>query len=187
MRRAKFVLAVVMVAVLLIPGAALAGKEEGTKTLEVGEHAYLEMENVDGSFLRVRYTVEVVDGANVNVYFMDEDAFEDYEAGRDFDYFEVYSEKDTDAYEARFVVDKEGKYYLVAETTATAANETSDVEFDIEWESVYEPGFNWLWCISVIIIVIVITAALAFMRTPEAIRESQEKEELPPVRGDEGQ
>ncbi|NIP36917.1 MAG: hypothetical protein GWN18_18270 [Thermoplasmata archaeon] len=165
---------------------ALAGREEGTRTIEVGEHAYLEMENVDGSFLRVRYDVEVVDGASVNVYFMDADAFEDYEAGRDFDFFEVYSEEDTDAYDASFVVDKEGKYYLVAETTATAANETSEIEFNIEWESVYEPGFNWLWCISSIIMVIVITAALAFMKTPDAIRERQEEVELPPVRGDEG-
>jgi hypothetical protein len=164
----------------------LAGKEEGTATLEAGDHAYLEMENEDGSFLRVKYNIEVVDGPNVNVYFMDADAFADYEAGGSFDFFDVYSEEDTDDYRTNFVIDKEGEYFLVAETTSTVANETSEIEFSIEWESVYEPGFNWLWCVAVIVIIVVITGALAFMKTPEAIKQRQEEEELPPVGGDEG-
>lgn len=186
MRFHRLVVVLLMISVLVITSGAMAGNEEGTETLDMDDFISVHIKNPEGAILRVDFEVEVVDGVNVNVYFMDADGLEDYEAARDFDFHEEFSEEDTDDIGGHFVWDKEGDYYMVIDSTANEANVTSEVEYTVEWESAFSPGFNWLWCIVVIVIIVVITAALAFMRTPEAIRERQEEEELPPVGGDEG-
>jgi hypothetical protein len=185
MRSIRLVAVLLLTSLLVITSAAMAGNEGGTETLDMDDFISVHIKNPEGAILRVDFEVEVVDGVNVNVYFMDADGLEDYEAARDFEYHEEFSEEDTDDIGGHFVWDKEGDYYMVIDSSATEANVTSEVEYSVEWESAFSPGFNWLWCIVVIVIIVVITAALAFMRAPDARRERQE-EELPPVKGDEG-
>ncbi|UCC92716.1 MAG: hypothetical protein JSW25_08640 [Thermoplasmata archaeon] len=182
MRRLVVVGALLVAAMLLLAGFSLAGKDSGTETLDTGDHVAVTIPNGDGDALEVTVDIKVTSGPNVDAYFLDEENYEAYQAGEEFDSYEGYSEDDIDEFDTSFVFATKGKFFVVIESTATEANQTTTVEYKVSWESAYTFGFNWLWCITALFIVIILTAALAFMQMPKRGNEKP----LPKVGGDEG-
>lgn len=180
MRRSRLIATVLVAAIVLLASGAMAGEEEGTETLEMGDYVSVHIGNSDGTTLDILYDVEVQDGVKVNVYFMDADGFSDFQASLSFEYFEEYSVTDTLDIQKDFIWTNEGDFYVVIDSTASDVNETTTVEYKVTWGDAYFMGMNWIWCIVVIVIVIIITAALAFMKRPV---EDKEGKDPPPVGG----
>ena len=183
MRRPRLIAAMLMAAIVLLANVAMAGEEEGTETLEMSDYVSVHIDNTEGDTLDISYEVEVEDGVNVNVYFMDSDGFADFEAFLDFKYFKEYSKTDTGDKKKHFIWANEGDFYVVIDSTADNITKTTTVKYKVTWDNAYFKGMNWLWCIAVIVIVVIITAVLAFMKRPG---EDEEGKELPPVGGAEG-
>lgn len=183
MRRPRLIAAMLMAAIVLLASVAMAGEEEGTETLEMGDYVTVHIDNTEGSTLDILYDVEVEEGVNVNVYFMDADGFADFEASLALKYFKEYSKTDTGDTKKDFIWANKGDYYVVIDSTASEVNVTTTVKYKVTWDSAYFMGGNWLWCIAVIVIVVIVTAVLAFMRRPG---EDEEGKDLPPTGGAEG-
>lgn len=183
MRRPCLISAMLVAAIVLLASVAMAGEEEGTETLEMGEYVSVHIDNTEGTTLDILYEVEVVDGVNVNVYFMDADDFADFEALLEPKYFKGYSTTDTSDTKKDFIWANKDDLYVVIDSTADNITKTTTVKYKVTWDNAYFMGMNWLWCIAVIVIVVIITAALAFMKRPG---EDEEGKDLPPIGGAEG-
>jgi hypothetical protein len=109
------VLAVVLL--LVLAGAANAKKEEGTKTVEAGDHIAIEIEKSGDEDLDVRYFIAVTAGPAIDVFFMDEESYADYLNETDFDYYPEYSTLDVTNVDKAFVWDELGVYYVVIDNT----------------------------------------------------------------------
>ncbi len=183
MRIPRLIATMLMAAIVLLASVAMAGEEEGTETLEMGDYVSVHIDNTEGTTLDILYEVEVVDGVNVNVYFMDADDFADFEAFLKPKYFKGYSTTDTADTKKDFIWANKDDFYVVIDSTADNITKTTTVNYKVTWDNAYFMGMNWLWCIAVIVIVVIITAALAFMKRPG---EDEEGKDLPPVGGAEG-
>jgi len=163
MRGYRLIPVLVLAAIVLLASYALAGEDEGTKELTMGDHISVHIDNSEGGALEITIEAEVIEGFNVNAYLLDEDNYEAYQAGEDFEEWEGYSKEDTDEVDKTFVFASKGNFYVVIDSTATGVNETTTVKYFVSWDNAYDFGFNWLWCIAAAVIVIIITATLAFM------------------------
>lgn len=170
MRSIRIAVALALATSMLFAGHALAGSDEGTKELRAGDYVSVHIDNSDGDALEITVFIKVKEGANINAYFLDEDNYNSYREGGDFEAWEDYSEEDTDEVDETFVFATEGSFYLVFDTTATG-NETTTAEYEVTWDSAWDLGFNWLWCIVALVVLVIITATLAFMnRSKDADR-----------------
>jgi hypothetical protein len=143
-------------------GGALAEKETGTRTLQSLDHVDIEMDNSEAYSMRVTIDVRVIDGVNVNVYFMDDEGYAQYLAssGFDFEYFEDHSKKDTKRYEEQFVTNEEGVFHVVIDNSLYSSFEMSTVKYDVEWEKA--GGLSGPWCLPLIIIILAILIVLVY-------------------------
>ena len=106
-------LALAMVLVLVLAGASNAKKEEGTETVEVGDHIAIEIENSGDEDIDVRYFVVVTEGPAIDVFFMDEESYAEYVDEGDFDYYPEYSVLDSSFVDKTFLWDEKGDFDVV--------------------------------------------------------------------------
>ena len=175
MRRTLY-LAAALIALLLVAVPVQAGEESGEKTLGWLDHFAVEINNTDGDRLRISYDVEVTDGVNVNIYFMDEEGYDDFVAFQNFSYFELYSVKDTDGAEKEWTWTKEGTFYVVIENAGWQSFDITTFDYDVEWDV---SGSLWwglpiLWCLILLVVfgVIGIAAIWLVMAAMRARKES---------------
>jgi hypothetical protein len=181
MRRWTLTLALVLVTLLLL-GTAMAGKDSGTETIKGLEHIDVKIDNTAGDTLRIEYEVEVLEGKNINVYFMDAEGYDNYTAIENFTYYPEVSALDTMSAENEWTWTKKGNFYVVIDITEYQEFGNSTVEFEVEWEAgTYILGFNWIWFAVTIVIIVVLSVALWWMRN----RDKGGKDEEPPEEEDE--
>ena len=143
MARRAWVMALAMVLVLVLAGATTANKEEGTETVEVGDHIAIEIENSYDGDLEVRIFIVVTDGLAIDVFFMDETMYRKYSEETEFDYFINYSVLDTTSVDKTFVWDELGIFYLVIDNTLSGTlppqlpeEQNATLRYVVTWEEV---------------------------------------------------
>lgn len=153
-----------MLVLLLLPGAAMAGDEEGTRTLEWLEHVDVEIDNSDGKVLTIEYDVSVTAGVPVNVFFMGEEQYDDYVDPLVFNttYYSAHSKLNTRDAQKRFTWSEEGVFHLVIENTGYSSMDTTTVEYTVTWSSGGLWGYPW-WCWVILIVVIIIALGLGWI------------------------
>jgi hypothetical protein len=137
--------------------------KEGTEDLERLGYLSFVIENEDGQTLEISYDVRVTAGVNVDVYFMDDEGYDDFVANRTFKFYKEYSVIDTGHAKNEWVWAKEGTFHLVIGNPGPAPGDVSTVDYTVEWTA-GPLGFNWLWCIAVFVIIVILTMVLAFMK-----------------------
>lgn len=164
MRRTLY-LATVLIALLLVAVPVQAGEESGEKTLSWLDHLAVEINNTDGDQLRISYDVEVTEGVNVNIYFMDEEGYDDFVSFQNFSYYELYSVKDTDDAEKEWTWTKEGTFYVVIENAGWQSFDITTFDYEVEWDvsgSVWW-GLPILWCLILLVVFAVIGIAAIWL------------------------
>jgi len=143
MARRAWLMALVMVLVLVLAGTAIAKREEGTKTVEMGDHIAIEIENSGDGDLEVRLFVVVTDGPAIDVFFMDETMYGNYSDETEFDYFINYSILETTSVDKTFVWDELGIFYVVIDNTLSGTmppqlpeEQNATVRYVVTWEEV---------------------------------------------------
>ncbi len=170
MRNTRIAVALALAMTMFLASYALAGSDEGTKELRAGDHVSVHIDNSDGDALEITVFIEVTEGANINAYFLDEDNYNSYKEGGSFEPWEDYSEEDTDEVDETFVFASEGSFYVVFDTTASG-NETTTAEYEVTWDSAWDLGFNWLWCFAALVVLIIVTTALALAHRSKDLDE----------------
>jgi hypothetical protein len=157
MRRGCITLLLLALAVIFATGVASAGERSGTEVLEFYEYIDIGID-VDKTPMRLTVDVTVTEGVPVNVFFMDDEGFDEYvaTAGHDFTYDKANSKNNTDGFHRQFTVRDEGVHHLVIENKLYSSMDTSTVEYEVSWEE----GTSWFgpWCWPIIIIILLLLA-----------------------------
>jgi hypothetical protein len=167
---------VALIALLLLAMPVQAGEDSGEKTLMWLEHHAVEIDNSGNDQLRISYDVQVTDGVNVNIYFMDEGNYDKFTDFENFSYYQSYSIKDTDGAEKEWTWSKGGTFYVVIENAGWQSLDTSTVEYDVTWD---EGGALWwglpiVMCI-VLILVVGIVGVVALWLILQALKARRER------------
>ena len=174
--RRTLILAAVLLALLLVAVPVQAEEESGQETIYWLEHHAVEIDNTDGKQMKISYDVQVTSGVNVNIYFMDEDGYDDFTSFQNFTYFQSQSRKDTDGANVEWTWNKEGTFYVVIENAGWQSIDETTFDYEVTWD---EGGGLWwglplLWCLIILLIVAVIGIATIWlvMAALKARRES---------------
>ncbi len=159
MVRRAWVMAFAMVLVLVLAGATGAMKEEGTETVEVGDHIAIEIENSGDGDLEVRIFIVVTDGPAIDVFFMDETMFGNYSEETQFDYYINYSILETTSLDKTFVWDELGIFYVVIDNTLSGTlppelpeEQNATLRYVVTWEEVNKE--YWLRDFALMLVVV---------------------------------
>jgi hypothetical protein len=156
MRGARIGTALFLTALLLLSGAASAGKEKGTETLEWGDTVAVLIDNTDGELLEIQYEVSVPEGVPVNVYFVDAedlDAFNDPESSN-LSYYKDHSVVGTRDAVMVFDWDTKGVFYVVIFNPGPTTSDNATVEYEVSWDvkafDIWDP---WCWVTGIVVLV----------------------------------
>ncbi len=159
MRRTLIPLAL-CVALLLVAVPVQAGEASGEETLDlIDYHIDIEIDNTDGDSLSSAYDVEVTEGVAVNVYFVDQQGYEDYIALINFSYFVSYSVLNTKDADKEWTWNDEGIFYVIIDTTALSSTDNSTVKYKVTWG----PAAWWLLGLSFLTCMIILLVATVFV------------------------
>lgn len=120
-----------LVAFVVLAGSATAGREEGDEILVRDEHIAIQIVLEEGEEIEVRIFVAVTDGPEIDVFFMTEEAYDDYLTEDDFDHFADYSVIATKNVDTRFDWDGDGTYFVVIDNTISETEPPMDPEVSI--------------------------------------------------------
>ncbi len=156
---------------LLCSGAAIAGKESGTETLEWGDSVDIRINNTGGKDLEVRYEVRVTEGADVSIYFLDEADYQVYKDPLDsnLSYYKAHSRESVDDASYEFEWSKAGTFYLVILHPGPSEAGPSTVKYEVAWEEREASGIwdPWCWVAGMVVLVVIIFASILLrLRSP---------------------
>jgi hypothetical protein len=162
------------VAILLSAGATSAEREEGDRVLVADEHLAISITLEKGEELEVRIFVAVTDGPKIDVFWMTEEAYDDYLTADDFDHYVDYSVIGSRNVDTTFTWDGEGTYFAVVDNTARETVPPADPEFSnatihyvLTWEPTEEgtrPRDLAVYTIIGLMVVFVAFLAIRYMR-----------------------
>jgi len=145
----RYPVALLLVSVILIAGSAVGERKEGDKVLVAGEHLAIPIEVKEGEYIEVRIFVAVTDGPKIDVFWMTEQAYDDYQFDRDFDHYVKYSVIGTRQMDKTFSWDGEGTYFVVIDNTASQTPPPADPEYSnatlryvVTWGPAEESSFR---------------------------------------------
>jgi len=154
-----------LVAFVVLAGSAIAGREEGDKVLVREEHIAIQIDLEGGEEIEVRIFVAVTDGPKIDVFFMTDEAYEDYLTEEDFDHFADYSIIATKNVDTRFDWDGDGTYFVVIDNTISETEPPMDPDFSsatlryvVTWGPAEEGTTFREW-----VVYIILVAAAAFL------------------------
>ena len=126
---------------------ANAGEDSGTVTLYWLETHVIEMNPEGWRKMEASWDIRVTDGSPVNVYFLSLGQYLLYTASpyEEFDYMELSSKLNTTSFSKTANLMDGEPSYLVIECAGFSSIDSSDVEYEVEWD---EQGEDWYeWCI----------------------------------------
>lgn len=166
MSRGAACISIVTVMALLLATltAGGAGDERGTEMLQVGEHLAVRIDNEDGGDIEVRYFVAVVnEGPTIDVFFMDDEAYDLYESGGEGNYYLDYSVLNVRDVDKTFVWDEKGVFYVVVDNTMSGTPPPADPEAQnatIAYVVTWDPVDQGDWLRSTFVALIVLFVAI---------------------------
>lgn len=123
------VLAMLLATVIVVAGTASGEREEGDDVLVQGEHLAVAIELAEGEEVEIRIFVVVSDGPLIDVFWMSEEGYEDYQYDQDFDHYVDYTIVGTKETDKTFTWDGEGVYFVVFDNTASETVPPADPAF----------------------------------------------------------
>jgi hypothetical protein len=126
--RAFTLMALLCVASLLLAGNVAGERKEGDDVLVAGEHLAFSIEVGEGEEVEVRIFVAVTDGPKIDVFWMSEEGYDDYQYDQDFNHYVDYSVISTRNVDTTFTWDDEGTYFAVIDNTASETVPPADPE-----------------------------------------------------------
>ena len=178
MSRGPIVAFVALVLILSAPGLVLAEMEEDSVTLGPGDSCVITISNDGGEDLWIEYEVRVVEGPNINVWFVPIQGLLEYNnlSTSSFTYYPLHSAEETAHAEETWAWDEVGVYYLIIDNAYNAAEgQNVTVEYTVTWED-YSLVSLFLFpiiIIAIVIIVVVIVIALLVAKREAAVREAK--------------
>jgi hypothetical protein len=170
------ILVMVLLMLSVTATQAEAHREEDTTTLSLGEHLAVLVENPGDGDIDVRYFVVVTEGPPVDVFFMNEEAYDDYENAEEFSYYSDYSVLNSSKVDEAFVWDGEGDYFVVIDFTSSGTEppiepdqQTVTVTYVITWDHIEKTDVRTLAIYVIIGLAAVFAVFLAFryLRKPK--------------------
>ncbi|UCC93436.1 MAG: hypothetical protein JSW25_01865 [Thermoplasmata archaeon] len=171
---ARTLIALSLVAVLLVAGSSTAERQEGDEVLVADEHKAISITLERGEVVEVRIFVAVTDGPKIDVFWMTEAAYENYQFGTEFDHYVDYSVIGSRNVDTTFEWDGEGTYFVIIDNTARETVPPADPEFSnatlhyvVQWGPV-EGGTQardvFVYSIVGIVAVFVVILAVRYVR-----------------------
>ncbi len=159
MRRTLIPLAI-CVGLLLMAVPVQAGEASGVEILNWLEYIDIKIDNTEGGDLNIAYDVEVANGSAVNVYFVDEQGYDDYvdPLVANFTYYVSYSDLNTKDTDKDWTWSEEGNFYVIIENAGLTSMDTSEVRYEVTWST----SSWWLFGLSLVTCMIVILIAVVF-------------------------
>ena len=133
MRRTLMPLAL-CVALLLVAMPVQAGKASGVEILDlIDPYIDFKIDNTEGGIITIEYYVEVTDGLAVNVYFVDQDGYDDFIDPQEanFTYYVSYSVQDTKDAKKDWTWNEAGDFYVIIEYGGDTDTESSEVIYTV--------------------------------------------------------
>ncbi|NIS19369.1 MAG: hypothetical protein GWN18_05190 [Thermoplasmata archaeon] len=127
--RWRALIGMLVVASLLVAGTAAGERKEGDDVLVAGEHKAIEIVLEEGEEVEVRVFVAVTDGPKIDVFWMSEEGYDDYQFDEDFNHYVDYSVVGSKNVDKTFLWDGEGTYFVVIDNTASETVPPADPEF----------------------------------------------------------
>jgi hypothetical protein len=118
-----------LVAVLLLAGSSAGERKEGDEVLVADEHLAIPISLEKGEDLEIRIFVAVTDGPKIDVFWMTEEAYEEYQFGDEFDHYVDYSVIGSRSVDTTFEWDGEGTYFVIIDNTARETVPPADPDF----------------------------------------------------------
>ena len=166
MRRTLIPLAL-CVALLLLAVPVQAGEASGEETLDWLDYIDVTIDNTDGDSLSIAYDVEVTEGVAVNVYFVDQEGYDDYVDPLvvNFSYYVSYSVLNTKDAEKDWTWNDEGNFYVIIENAGVSSMDTSTVKYEVTWDpsAWWLFGFSFLACMIIILVGAVFGIVIVYM------------------------
>ena len=145
----RYLVAMLLVSVIVIAGSSSGKRMEGDDVLVAGEHLAFPIELEKGEYLEIRIFVAVTDGPKIDVFWMTEDAYEDYQFDQNFSHYVKYTTIGEREVDNTFNWDGEGTFFVVIDNTASQTVPPADPEFSnatlryvITWGPADEPQFR---------------------------------------------
>lgn len=177
MSRGPIVAFVALILILLAQGLALAETEEDSVKLDPGDSWVITISNDAGEDLWIEYEVRVVEGPNINVWFVPIQGLLEYNnlSTSTFTYYSLHSAEETAHAEEYWAWDEVGVYYLIIDNAYNAAEgQNVTVGYTVTWES-YDLDPLFLFPI-IIIVIIMITVIVIVVALLVAKREAEARE-----------
>lgn len=164
-------LALLVIASLLVAGVAAGERKEGDDVLVAGEHLAFSIELEEGEEVEVRIFVAVTDGPKIDVFWISEDGYKDYQFDEDFNHYVDYSVVGTRNVDTTFTWDGEGIYFVVIDNTASETVPPVDPEYSnatlhyvVTWHSVEEGATLRDYIVYTVVALVVVFAVLLTVR-----------------------
>lgn len=159
MRRTLIPLAL-CVALLLMAVPVQAKEDSGEETLIWLGFIDVKIDNTDGGSLVIKYDVEVTEGVAVNVYFVNQQGYDDFVdiLVVNFTYYVSYSVLNTKDAEKEWTWSNEGTFYVIIENAGDSSMDTTTVNYKVTWS----PAAWWLFGLSLLTCMIIILLVAVF-------------------------
>ncbi len=148
-------------------GSSAAERKEGEEVLVQGEHLAIQIELEKGEEVEVRIFIAVTDGPLIDVFWMTEAGYDNYQFDQDFDHYVDYSIIGTREADKTFKWDGEGTYFVVLDNTASETVPPADPEFAnatvhyvVTWGPVEGSSFRDYVVYAIIAIIVLFGVAL---------------------------
>ncbi|NOQ53024.1 MAG: hypothetical protein GQ558_00295 [Thermoplasmata archaeon] len=155
------------VAMLLVAVPVQAGEASGEETLDWLDYIDVTIDNNDGDSLSITYDVEVTEGVAVNVYFVDQQGYDDYVDPliANFSYFVSYSVLNTKDAEQDWTWNDKGDFYVIIENAGDSSVNTSTVKYKVTWGPAawWLLGLSFLTCMIIILVAVVFGIVILYM------------------------
>lgn len=175
------IIVIVLFGVLLIPINVLG--ESGTDTIDEDYYATHKISFTSGKSITIKYTMDVTDGPNIDVYFLDSQNYAKYQNLDQFEYFSSMSEENTIHTSKEITLTEHDTYYLVFDNTDIGTdppwnfyNDIAYINYDISTNINYwGEAEDWYLLLSIVLILIVVVVIMILV-----IKNKKKKKSLHP-------
>ena len=131
-----YLLVVVSMLLMIMALPMNAEAESGTDTIQEDYYKAHSVSFFDGDSIEISYTMEVTDGPNIDVFFLDSDNYQYMQDGQEFEYSVVGSDLNTRYTTKTITLYEHDTYYIVFDNT--------DIETDPPWNMVDDTAYvSW--------------------------------------------
>lgn len=140
---------------------------ENFVTIQENEYHIEKFDFYYGSYAKISYSMEILVGPYIDVYFVDSNNFQKYKSKTNFEYIEEMTEENTRGIKHSSMIHESGTYYLIFDNTEVGTDPTINMIDDVAnliYNITYESD-TFLFVMITLIIIVVICFSLIFLLT----------------------